>query len=132
MGFPPFYANLLPARDDARLIFARRLKEARLAAGMTQAGLGILAGIGEDVASTRVNRYERGVNEVDIATARAIAQTLGVPLAALYAETPLMAKAIAALAKLSSRELEKITDELVAKTGAAGQKRRTRKPVGPA
>lgn len=129
-GIFPSYSNLLPARDDARLIFARRLKEARLAAGLTQAGLGILAGIGEDVASTRVNRYERGVNEVDIATARALAKVLGVPLASLYAETPVMAKAIAALAKLPSRELERIADELVAKTEAAGQKRRTRKTVG--
>ena len=125
---PPIHATPLPARDDARLIFARRLKEARLAAGLTQVQLGVLAGIGEEVASPRINRYERGVNECDLGTARKLAKVLGVPLAALYAETPPMARAITALAKLPARELEKVADELAARAEASGAKRK-KKPL---
>ena len=47
-------------------IFCKRLKEARLAAGLSQKKLGIAAGIDEFVASTRINRYEKGIHEVDI------------------------------------------------------------------
>jgi transcriptional regulator with XRE-family HTH domain len=35
----------------------------------------------------RINRYEKAVHDADLATARRIAETLGVPLAFLYAET---------------------------------------------
>lgn len=44
-------------------IFCRRLKQARLASGLSQKRLGIAAGIDEFVASTRINRYEKGVHE---------------------------------------------------------------------
>lgn len=39
---------------------ARRLKEARQRAGLTQERLGVLAGIDEMSASARMNQYERG------------------------------------------------------------------------
>lgn len=37
-----------------------RLKEARRRAGLTQEKLGILAGLDEASASTRINQYEKG------------------------------------------------------------------------
>lgn len=48
--------------------------------------LGIAAGIDEFVASTRINRYEKGVHEADIHTAQKLAETLNVPLAYFYVE----------------------------------------------
>ncbi|HCB5608915.1 helix-turn-helix domain-containing protein [Klebsiella aerogenes] len=65
-------------------IFCKRLKEARLAAGLSQKKLGIAAGIDEFVASTRINRYEKGIHEVDINTAQNLAKALNVPLPYFY------------------------------------------------
>ena len=65
---------------------AKRLKEARLRAGLTQARLGVLAGIDEASASARMNQYERGKHEPDWLTVQRLAQVLAVPVAYLYAE----------------------------------------------
>ncbi|UCZ77474.1 helix-turn-helix domain-containing protein [Dickeya zeae] len=42
------------------------------------------AGIDEFVASTRINRYEKGVHEASIDTAQQLADALDVPLAFFY------------------------------------------------
>jgi transcriptional regulator with XRE-family HTH domain len=60
-------------------VFTRRLKEARLRAGLSQEQLGVLAGIDEFSASARMNQYERGKHVPDLATMDRIAQALGVP-----------------------------------------------------
>lgn len=105
-------------------VFPQRLKEARHAAGLTQEALGIAAGIDEAVARTRVNRYERGVSEADERTAAALAQALGVPLASLYADTPVMAQLIQAAAKLPAKEQKKLAEELLARTQVAEKVRK--------
>ena len=53
---------------DYREIFCKRLRAMRLASGLSQKKLGILAGIDEFAASTRIKRYERGIHEVEIQT----------------------------------------------------------------
>ncbi|MBZ3092361.1 helix-turn-helix transcriptional regulator [Xanthomonas perforans] len=97
---------------DARLIFANRLRQARLAAGLTQEALGVAAGIAAEVARARINRYEHGVNECDLRTAKRLAEALGIPLAAFFAETDEVADAIRALVKLSVEEQRKVVAEL--------------------
>ncbi|EQC2932924.1 helix-turn-helix domain-containing protein [Salmonella bongori] len=67
-------------------IFCRRLKLARLASGLSQKRLGIAAGIDEFVASTRINRYEKGVHEPGTEIVQKLAEVLRVPLAYFYAE----------------------------------------------
>lgn len=62
-----------------------RLKQARLAAQLSQKQLGIQAGIDEFVASTRINRYELGVHKPDYLTAQNLARVLGISAAFLYA-----------------------------------------------
>ncbi len=117
----------MPLQDfDARAVFATRLKAARLAAGLTQEALGIRAGVSEDVARTRINRYERAVHDCDSATAKRLADALGVPLASLYAETEVMARAIRAFATLSVADQRIATDELVAKAELSAKRRKTR------
>lgn len=83
--------------------FSKRLKTARLAAGLSQKRLGIEAGLDEFVASTRVNRYERGVHEPDPLVAAQLAKALGVPRAYFYADDPALARLILAFARLSKR-----------------------------
>ncbi len=84
--------------------FSKRLKAARLAAGLSQKRLGIEAGLDEFVASTRVNRYERGVHEPDPVIAARLANALGVPRAYFYADDPVLARLILAFAALSKRK----------------------------
>ena len=67
-------------------IFCRRLKQARLASGLSQKRLGIAAGIDEFVASTRINRYEKGVHEPNTDIVQKLSEVLRVPLAYFYAE----------------------------------------------
>ncbi len=98
--------------DDARLIFANRLRHARQKAELTQEALGVAAGLAPEVARTRINRYEKGVNECDLRTAKRLADALGMPLAAFFAETDEVADAIQALAKLSVEEQRKVVAEL--------------------
>ncbi|EAM3017336.1 helix-turn-helix transcriptional regulator [Salmonella enterica] len=95
-------------RESHRDIFCKRLKEARLAAGFSQKKLGIAAGIDEFVASTRINRYEKGVHEADIQTAQKLAETLNVPLAYFYVENDQLATIVMNFDKLSSGDIENI------------------------
>lgn len=66
--------------------FCKRLKAARLAKGLSQKGLGMAAGIDEFVASTRINRYEQGVHEPDMATAQRLAEVLEISPSYFYEE----------------------------------------------
>lgn len=54
--------------------FAKRLREAREAKGISQKQLGILAGIDQFVASARINQYERGKHVPDLLMAERLAQ----------------------------------------------------------
>ncbi len=72
--------------SDADKQWGSRLKQARLAAGLSQKMLGIEAGIDEFVASTRINRYELGVHRPDLLTVRKLAKALDVPLAFFFAD----------------------------------------------
>ena len=85
----------------ARSTFAKRLRDARTAAGLTQKQLGELVGLNPDVASTRINRYEKAVHDADWETAQKLANTLGVPLSALLAESDSLAEMIQLFSALS-------------------------------
>ncbi|TEA27344.1 helix-turn-helix domain-containing protein [Candidatus Schmidhempelia bombi] len=75
-------------------IFCTRLKQARKRKELSQKQLGIAAGIDEFVASTRINRYEKGIHEASIEIAGRIAEALNVPLAYFYADTDELADII--------------------------------------
>lgn len=67
-------------------IFGRRLKELRLAAGISQKQLGIQAGIDQFVASPRINRYEKAVHQADYLIAEKLAAILEAPTSYFYTE----------------------------------------------
>ncbi|MFM9428995.1 transcriptional regulator with XRE-family HTH domain [Variovorax sp. GrIS 2.14] len=71
--------------SEADRQWGARLKQARIAAQLSQKQLGVQAGIDQFVASTRVNRYELGVHKPDYLTAQNLAKVLGVSAAFLYA-----------------------------------------------
>ncbi len=74
--------------------FCKRLKHARLAKGFSQKSLGIAAGIDEFVASTRINRYEKGIHEADLDTIQRLAAALEVHVAYLFADDEALAAMI--------------------------------------
>lgn len=92
----------MPVRTNIRLVFQRRLKEARLRRQLSQKDLGIQAGLDPFVASTRINRYELGVHEPDLAIVERMATALGVPAAYLFADDDRLARMILAFDRLST------------------------------
>lgn len=67
-------------------LFSRRLKAARLLAGLSQEKLGVAAGVDEFSASARINQYERGKHTPDVLMATHLARVLNIPLSYFYAE----------------------------------------------
>lgn len=100
--------RFMPRRTDIRLVFQRRLKQARGLRQLSQKELGIQAGLDPFVASTRINRYELGVHEPDMATIERLATALSVPTAYLFAEDDRLARLILAFDRLSIAEKERL------------------------
>lgn len=96
----------------ARAVLAKRLHELRKDLGVSQAELGIRMGIPPDVASTRVNRYEKGVHVPDLETLEAMARELGVPLPYLVAQDERLAELIRSFAELSVADQDRVLKEL--------------------
>jgi len=89
-------------------IFSRRLKEVRLAKGLSQKRLGILAGIDEFVASTRINRYEKGVHQANIEVVQQLSAVLEVPLAYFYTEDDDLALLLLGWIKMDAEKKKRI------------------------
>ena len=70
-------------------IFTTRLKDARKRRKLSQEALGIAIGLDESVASTRINRYEKGIHQPDFITLAKIAEVLQVPPAYFLADDDL-------------------------------------------
>ncbi|QWD71587.1 helix-turn-helix domain-containing protein [Polynucleobacter sp. UB-Raua-W9] len=89
-----------------------RIRAARIAKDFSQEKLGVLIGLEEGSAGTRISRYENSIHEPAVGTSIALAKALNVPLAYLYCESDVLAALIVNLAKLSLAELQKIQKKL--------------------
>jgi len=87
---------------DGSSVVAKRIKQAREGAGLSQQELGIKAGIDELSASSRISQYERGVHAPDFATTERLAKVLRVPAPFLYAADESLANWILAFSKISA------------------------------
>lgn len=88
----------MAARESsATTVVGRRMRARREALGWSQEKLGVLIGIDESSSRARISRYELGVHEPAVATARLIADALGVSLPYLYCEDDEVAKLLEAL-----------------------------------
>ncbi len=96
-------------------MFTKRLKESRLALGISQRELGRRIGLSEEFVSSRFTRYELGTSEPDFATASKLAKEPGVPLAYLLADNDVLADIILAAASLPPAEQRKLAAELKTK-----------------
>lgn len=93
-------------------LFGRRLRMARLNAGLPQDRLGVLIGFDEGTASARMSRYETGVHQPQYETAVDIANVLGIPTAYLYCEDDDLAKVILEWSRLSLADRNEIMKRL--------------------
>ena len=99
-------------KTDIRQVFQTRMKSIRLRRGLSQQDLGTSAGLDPFVASTRINRYEVGVHQPDLATAERIAEALKVPLPYLFTADERLARAILAFDQLSAKQKDAFLAEL--------------------
>ena len=93
-------------------VFAERLAQARARAGLTQAELGLRAGLDPAVASPRINQYERGKHEPQLKTAKRLAEVLGIPPAFLYTEDDLLAALLLRWNELSLRQKKDLLKQI--------------------
>ncbi len=96
-------------------IVAKRLKEARLHAGISQKQLGIKAGIDNFSASARINQYERGKHMPDLLTLTRLAAVMQVPVPYFYCQDAELAEVIvqfSALGKAQKKRLLGLMAEL--------------------
>ncbi|WP_394477260.1 helix-turn-helix domain-containing protein [Roseateles sp. LYH14W] len=82
--------------------------------GWSQEKVGVLIGIDESSSRARISRYELGVHEPAIATARLIADALGVSLPYLYCENDAVAHLLHALHQLPSEQQARRAEQLLA------------------
>jgi transcriptional regulator with XRE-family HTH domain len=79
---------------------------------LSQKQLGIAAGLDRFVASTRINRYERGIHQPDALTAQRLANALEVPMAYLFATDDRLARLILAFGTLPTKIQERVVSDL--------------------
>ncbi len=91
-------------------VISRRLREARLAAGLSQKQLGIAAGIDEFSASPRINQYERGKHVPDFFIAEKLATVLNIPTPYLFARNDELAKLILRYGQLDAATKARILE----------------------
>lgn len=90
---------LEPVRSTT--VVGRRMRARREALGWSQEKVGVLIGIDESSSRARISRYELGIHEPPVATARLIAVALNVSLPYLYCEEDDVADLLLALNDLS-------------------------------
>src|SRR3954454_5021405 len=89
-------------------IVAKRLKEARLRADLSQKQLGIQSGIDEFSDSARINQYERGKHMPDLPTLQRLGAVLKVPVAFFYCEDSELATLVVSFAELGKGQRKKV------------------------
>lgn len=105
----------MPKYTTPRTLFGRRLREARLRAGIPQDKLGVLIGIDELSSSARISRYENGTHEPPFVIAEKLAAALGVPTPFFYTPDDELAEVVCGFATLPAAKkatLIALLDEL--------------------
>lgn len=105
---------LEPVRSTT--VVGRRMRSRREALGWSQEKVGVLIGIDESSSRARISRYELGVHEPPVATARLIAAALKVSLPYLYCEDDDVADLLLALndlAKAARREKARLFTQIL-------------------
>ena len=95
----------MPMEGQLSTVVGRRMRGRREELGWSQEKVGVLIGIDESSSRARISRYELGIHEPAVATARLIAGALGVSLAYLYCEDDAVAQLLLALNQLPKAQM---------------------------
>lgn len=95
-----------PVSDKS--LFGRRLREARLRAGIAQDKLGVMIGLDEGCSSARMSRYENGIHEPPLPVIHLLAKALRLPSAYFYAEDDNLAALISIYGQMKSADRKAI------------------------
>jgi transcriptional regulator with XRE-family HTH domain len=93
-------------------VVGRRLKEARLRAGLSQGQLGVQAGMDQFSASARISQYEHGKHTPDLQTLARLAKVLQTPVPYFYCEDSELAELIVRFSTLSKAQRRKLLRDL--------------------
>ena len=93
------------------------MKALREESGWSQEKVGVAIGIDESSSRARISRYELGVHEPPLPTARLIANAMGAPLTYLYCEDDKVATLLLALHRLSAGERNRKVHEFLSLLG---------------
>lgn len=85
-------------------VIATRIREARTNVGLSQEQLGIAIGIDEATASTRMNRYERGLRTPTLALLEKLGEILNLPATYFYAKDEMEAELLVSFHRLAAPE----------------------------
>jgi transcriptional regulator with XRE-family HTH domain len=107
----------MPLEGQPSTVVGRRMRARREELGWSQERVGVLIGIDESSSRARISRYELGVHEPAVATARLIAAALGVSLAYLYCEDDTVAQLLQALHQLPKDQMTRRAGQLLATFG---------------
>lgn len=99
-------------------VVGRRMRSLRCDLGLSQEKIGVAIGIDESSSRARISRYELGVHEPPVPTARLIAGALGVPLTYLYCEDDKIASLLLALHRLGAKARDRKVDDFLGQLAA--------------
>ena len=104
------------SRDNSHQpsIVGIRIRALREELGWSQEQVGVAVGIDESSSRARISRYELGVHEPPVPTARLIANSLNAPLTYLYCEDDCTAALLLALHRLGTEKRRKIVQKFIA------------------
>jgi transcriptional regulator with XRE-family HTH domain len=94
-------------------IVGRRIKGLREELGWSQEKIGVAIGIDESSSRARISRYELGVHEPPLPTARLIANAMGAPLSYLYCEDDNVAELLLALHQMMPTDRDRKVADLI-------------------
>lgn len=90
--------------SQSRTLFGRRLRDARLRAGIAQDKLGVMIGLDEGSSSARMSRYETGVHEPPFMIAEQLAKVLNISACYFYCDDDRLAEIILDYSKLPNEQ----------------------------
>ena len=99
-------------------IVGLRIRALREELGWSQEQVGVSVGIDESSSRARISRYELGVHEPPVPTARLIANSLNAPLTYLYCEDDCTAALLLSLHRLGNKERRQLIQQFNAELAA--------------
>ena len=91
-------------------VLGRRLRDARLRAGLSQEAVGVRIGIDEEAAAPRISRYESGDRVPQPDLVELLADVLGVPAPYLYARDDATARLLLAFGQLRAKDKARVIE----------------------